>query len=276
MTAGRDAADRPIEHEDTKQATPPLTLQPEGHPMFRTSRTTSSDDTAAPAPRPRRRPSLGTVLGGTALFVALGGTSYAAATLPAKSVGATQLKTSAVTSAKLKAGAVTSAKVKDGSLLLKDFKAGQLPGGGSGAAGATGPKGDTGAKGDKGATGDTGPAGPLLDVLPSGRSLTGYFAVSGHKTGASDFVPESSLSFATPVAAAPTTEVVTTTPTTNCPGTAAAPTAAPGYLCFYTDIKNGGTGLSITPSKQGAYYFVTNVAAAANFEWNGTWAVTAP
>ena len=54
-----------------------------------------------------------------ALFVALGGASYAAIKIPKNSVGAAQIKKNAV----------TSAKVKDRSLLAKDFKAGQIPAG---------------------------------------------------------------------------------------------------------------------------------------------------
>ena len=47
-----------------------------------------------------------------ALFVALGGTSYAAITsLPANSVGTAQLKSNAVTGAKIKNGAITGAKI---------------------------------------------------------------------------------------------------------------------------------------------------------------------
>jgi hypothetical protein len=64
-----------------------------------------------------------------ALIFALGGTSYAAITLPAKSVGTKQLKKNAV----------TSAKIGDGALLSKDFKAGQLP---AGPQGPQGPAGD--------------------------------------------------------------------------------------------------------------------------------------
>ena len=45
-----------------------------------------------------------------ALFVTLGGVSYAAIRLPANSVGALQLKSNAVTPAKINANAVTAAK----------------------------------------------------------------------------------------------------------------------------------------------------------------------
>ena len=78
-----------------------------------------------------------------ALFVALGGTGYAAVKLPKNSVGGTQLKKNAV----------SSAKVKDGSLLKDDFKAGQLP------AGATGPQGPKGADGKNGTNGTNGTNG---------------------------------------------------------------------------------------------------------------------
>jgi microcystin-dependent protein len=46
-----------------------------------------------------------------ALFVALGGTTYAATSLPKNSVGSQQLKKNAVTSPKIKKGAVTAAKI---------------------------------------------------------------------------------------------------------------------------------------------------------------------
>jgi hypothetical protein len=73
-----------------------------------------------------------------ALFIALGGASYAAFKLPPNSVGTKQLKK----------GAVTAAKVKPGSLLAKDFKKGQLPAGAVGPRGATGPQGVAGTNGE--------------------------------------------------------------------------------------------------------------------------------
>jgi hypothetical protein len=62
-----------------------------------------------------RRLSYSNVIASLALFVALGGASYAAVALPANSVGTKQLKKSAVSASKLKRNAVSSAKVKDGS-----------------------------------------------------------------------------------------------------------------------------------------------------------------
>lgn len=47
----------------------------------------------------------------TAVFIALGGTSYAAMKLPADSVGSTQLKNGSIGAAKLKGAAVTSPKI---------------------------------------------------------------------------------------------------------------------------------------------------------------------
>jgi hypothetical protein len=84
-----------------------------------------------------------------ALVVALGGTTYAAISLPARSVGTPQLKPDAV----------TSLKVKNGTLKLVDFAKGEVPEGPRGAQGATGRKGDTGAVGATGPAGATGPPG---------------------------------------------------------------------------------------------------------------------
>jgi hypothetical protein len=78
-----------------------------------------------------------------ALFLALGGASYAALKLPAGSVGSKQLKSNAV----------TSAKVKDGSLVAKDFNGRKLPAGPTGPPGPPGGTGPTGQPGVAGATG---------------------------------------------------------------------------------------------------------------------------
>jgi hypothetical protein len=103
------------------------------------------------------------VLAIVALFVALGGSSYAAVTvLPRASVGTPQLKQSAV----------NSKKVADGSLLVKDFKAGQLP---AGPQGPQGPQGEQGPAGPQGAPGISGfqiVESPAINVDP-GRTAQG-------------------------------------------------------------------------------------------------------
>lgn len=71
-------------------------------------------------------PSPSMVVAVAALIVALGGTSYAAATLAANSVGARQLKKSAVERSKIKKSAVDASKVLDGSLTGADIKESSL------------------------------------------------------------------------------------------------------------------------------------------------------
>ena len=88
-----------------------------------------------------------------ALLAAMGGTSYAAISLPAKSVGTTQLKKGAVTTKKIVKSAITSSKVKDASLRSIDFAPGQLLAGPQGPNGPQGPKGDKGAPGTNGVDG---------------------------------------------------------------------------------------------------------------------------
>lgn len=62
------------------------------------------------------RQSPSTVIALLALFVALGGTSYAAFAVAPNSVGTAQLKDNAVTSGKIKNGAVTKAKLNPSAL----------------------------------------------------------------------------------------------------------------------------------------------------------------
>jgi hypothetical protein len=93
-------------------------------------------------PRPKLRlPSPALAVALLALFVALGGTGYAALKLPKNSVSSKQLKKGAVKNSDIAANAVTGAKVKGRSLSASDFKAGSLP---QGPRGPEGPKGATG------------------------------------------------------------------------------------------------------------------------------------
>jgi hypothetical protein len=103
----------------------------------------------------RKRLTFANVIACLALFVALGGASYAATQLPKNSVGSEQIKKDAV----------TGVKVKDGSLRAADFGVGQIPAGPDGRPGAQGPRGEQGLQGEPGPRGEqgvaaVGPRGP--------------------------------------------------------------------------------------------------------------------
>ena len=83
------------------------------------------------------------VMATIALFVALGGSSYAAIALTKNSVKSKHIGKGQVKRSDLGRNAVTTAKVKNRSLLAKDFRAGQLP---SGAPGIQGPPGEPATK----------------------------------------------------------------------------------------------------------------------------------
>lgn len=102
----------------------------------------------------------GNVMSSIALFLAVGGVSWAATALPPNSVG----------SAQIKSRAITGAKVADRSLAAADFAPGQLTRGAPGPAGPQGPAGDApGAPGaPAGPAGATGPAGPAGAPGPTG------------------------------------------------------------------------------------------------------------
>jgi hypothetical protein len=115
--------------------------------------------------RVKARLTFANVVACLALFVALGGSSYAALQLPKASVGTKQLKRNAV----------TSPKVKPGSLLLSDFRASQRSRL-RGPAGPQGPVGARGATGERGAIGERGAAGPRGPEGPAGAPATRLFA----------------------------------------------------------------------------------------------------
>jgi hypothetical protein len=111
-----------------------------------------------------RKPSPALLVALLALFVALGGTSYAALKLPKNSVGAKQLKRNSV----------TSPKVKAGSLLLSDFKASERTA-------LQGPQGPEGARGPQGAEGVAGT--PATKLWAKVSSVAPSFVRSSGTTG---------------------------------------------------------------------------------------------
>jgi hypothetical protein len=97
--------------------------------------------------RIRSRLTFGNVMSVIALFIALGGTGYAAITLPKNSVGAGQIKTNGVGGPEIRKNAVRSGEVKNGALRAVDFATGQLPAGPQGLQGIQGTQGIQGARG---------------------------------------------------------------------------------------------------------------------------------
>jgi len=85
------------------------------------------------------------VIATIALFVALGGTTYAAVVLPKNSVKAKQIAKNAVGASEIKSRAVGTSEVRNGRLLAEDFRAGQIP---------QGAKGDQGIQGIQGVPGE--------------------------------------------------------------------------------------------------------------------------
>jgi hypothetical protein len=90
-----------------------------------------------------------------ALFLALGGTSYAVT-----QIGSRQIANNSVKSVDVKNNSLTGTDVKNGSLRAVDFAAGQLP---------AGPKGDTGATGPPGPQGPAGSVEGMRSLVPTAR-----------------------------------------------------------------------------------------------------------
>jgi hypothetical protein len=104
-----------------------------------------------------------------AVFVALGGSSYAAIKVTGQDV-----RNSSLTGKDIKDNSVTgkdvkglkSADVTDGALLARDFGSGQLPAGAPGPQGPPGPKGDSGSSDVPGATNVVVRVGPPVTIGP--------------------------------------------------------------------------------------------------------------
>ena len=119
--------------------------------------------------RLRRHLSYANVMATIAVFVALGGSSYAAITLHENSVRSAHIGDGQVKNSDLAKNAVTSANVRNRSLLAQDFKFGELP---RGAKGRPGRDGAAGPDGQKGPAGADGPRGPVGEDGPSGADGT--------------------------------------------------------------------------------------------------------
>jgi hypothetical protein len=122
----------------------------------------------------RSRLTFANVVSMVALFVALGGSSYAAVTITGKQI---------------KDSSITTKDIKDGSLLNRDFKPGQLPRGGTGPQGPAGAAGRDGATGPAGANGTNGQAGGTGPRGPSDAYVSGNVGPQSDSNSASVTVP---------------------------------------------------------------------------------------
>jgi hypothetical protein len=139
-----------------------------------------------------RRPSPALIVATLALFVALGGTTYAAVQIDGsqivdRSVGASKLRNGAVTTPKIRDGAVTTRKIRNGTVTARKLAPGLrgllFAGAGSGVPGENGPQGPTGARGEIGPQGVAGSDASLVGVL-AGGALTGTYPNPGLAGGA--------------------------------------------------------------------------------------------
>jgi hypothetical protein len=281
------------------------------------------------------------LVGYIALFISLGGVSYAAAQLPVNTADtggvsyvAPQLPRNSVGTTQIKNEAVTAAKVRAGSLLARNFASGQLPQGltgdagpqgnpgpagargadgepgSQGSKGGVGPKGEPGPQGEVGLRGGVGPkgevglegeVGPRGGVGPKGEpgprgapgtSILGSTIPAGTTVygtwGASTVWPTEpgqaiSLTASFPIPAAEPVEAghIVEGPSEHCLGTAAAPSAASGYVCMYVTTSKeteldpeGPVGrFGFAYKIGGGIKGVSNTIVTSAF---GAWAFTAP
>jgi hypothetical protein len=209
-----------------------------------------------------------------ALFVVLGGTSYAAVNaLPKNSVGSKQVINGSLQTLDL------SKKAR------KALKGNRGPRGFTGAQGA---KGTTGAQGTQGSQGIQGPPGPYVDVLPSGKSETGTFSIVDHSSGSGNHFSDN-ISFSIPLASAPTPHYIGPggVPPAGCSGSAANPGASPGHLCVFAGYMNQVSNVIIwnfagvvNPGEANRFgadvLAYTSGGDQTDVELGGTWVVTAP
>jgi hypothetical protein len=126
--------------------------------------------------RLRPRLSFANVTSLLALFVALGGTGYAAVTLPRNSVGSNQIRSRAVGASELKSNAVTSRAIRRRSVSLSDLTVSAR----------------VSLRGAVGPAGPQGPAGPAAQTyraaVPSGGTVQRGNAISAaHNGGTNEY-----------------------------------------------------------------------------------------
>lgn len=123
--------------------------------------------------RIRQRATYANVTASIALFIALGGTSYAALTLPRNSVGSPQIRSQAVRASELRTGAVASRDIRNRSIRLADVSTSAR----------------RSLRGQQGPVGPAGPAGTTLRAAVSkgGAAVTGNSRGVEHVSGTNEY-----------------------------------------------------------------------------------------
>jgi hypothetical protein len=199
----------------------------------------------------------------TSLFVALGGTGYAATHL-GHSPGATTAK-------KHHHPKPPSDAAADAAQIGRFFSSHKNS--------LVGPRGPRGTQGVQGVP------GPVTGTLPSGATLSGTFDINqpGATAGAE---ASTSISFGLKLSAAPTVHYIRSGAAvpTGCSGTASNPGAASGNLCIFEVASNNGNAAEVDPANPvtGGANVATTFGAAVSvvatatgsFATYGSWAVT--
>ena len=217
-----------------------------------------------------RRPGGATLIACVALFVALGGTGYAAFSLPKNSVGSKQLKNNAVTTGKLKNGAVTAGKINASGLTVPTALHANSA---NSATNATNAITATNAATAATVTGQ--------GTLASGKTEIGIVGgvFQNGPTVSSPLAVTVTFPVLAPVAL--TGSSIEVAPTASCTGSTANPTAAAGFVCIYPDIMIAASGISGDTGVNGDKklgFELDWVATSANQESSvrAEWAYTAP
>jgi hypothetical protein len=222
-----------------------------------------------------------------ALFLALGGGSYAVA---ANTIGASDIRTNAVGSSEIRANAVGSPEVRASAIGPSELRTGSVLSGEV----RDGTLGDVDVR-DGGLSAKDLGAGQIArgffgSSIPSGVTLKGVWG--GFFAAAGGFVLQN-ISFPIPTTTPLTSSAVNFGPTTGasdadatCTGTFVAPTAPAGKVCLYvrpgtTQNATGFSGFAMdTDGSQAnrlgfAVTWQTNPATAGT-RADGSWAYTAP
>lgn len=236
-------------------------------------------------------PSPALVIAVAALFVALGGTGYAALRLPRNSVGTIQIRNGAVINPKIRNGTILGSKLKNGTVTAGkiNVKGLTVPNAThaviavSAQTAATATTATTATSAASATTAGTATTASSPGTLASGKTETGVYDVDFAAAAVGD-TGDAAITFPFPLAAAPKVEWIfapSKGPDANCPGSAANPEAAAGYLCLYESADDNVSSYCSTSAcgtTAFTYGALPSLAAtnAVRTTSVGSWAVTAP